>query len=377
MELEHESAKAHQQILGAEQADGGIIISLDDLAAPSIQQRVEDLQNAAKPQLIRTVGSNAERKLARNPIFRNSSYGLIGALAGALLLEVIAQADSASPWYGNNAYVGTIIYFGGVALILGMGFTLGESIETRSGAKVFREIGLGSAIMVLPIVIAAAIAEFLYSHLWMNYLYGQFQSGGYPAVFAVQGSIRHHVIRGLAWGICALAMGVGLGAAKKSLRAVMNGLAAGLIGGFIGGFIFDYFNFKSGIVNRVIADTIIGLLIGLSLGLISELTKQHWVEIVTGGMAGKQFIVFASTTRVGSAPSADITLIKDAAIAPLHFELRASGKTLAISPTAPQPTMVNGISIGARQVLNDGDLVALGETILRYRSKHEAMPTLS
>jgi uncharacterized membrane protein YeaQ/YmgE (transglycosylase-associated protein family) len=348
---------------------GEIVISLDDLNTPEIQSQVESLSEAAKPSLVREVGSSSKKSLGRQPLFLNPVYGVVGALVGALILEFVSQPDSMSPWYGSNPYVGSLIYFGGTALFLGLGFAVGGSIETRSAEKLLREVGIGSAIMVLPIVVASLIAQYLYSHLLATYFETQYLGG----------AVNHtqlHIVRGLGWGMCAIGMGVGLGATKRSWRAVLNGAAAGLIGGFIGGFIFDYFNFSSAMANRVIACTIIGLLIGVAIGLISEVTKQHWIEIVSGGMAGKQFIVFASRTRVGASPAADITLIKDALIAPLQFEFRATGKTLGLTSEVGCVTTINGVTVTSNQQLRDGDLIGLGQTILRYRSKSETLPTL-
>lgn len=354
-----------------------IVISLEDLQTSSVQEKVERLQESAKPQLVRQIGAEPKNVMLRNPVLLHTIYGIVGAVVGALILEVITQPDSSQPhWYGTNSYVATILYFGGVALIIGVAFNVGDSIETRSWTKVFRDIGLGGAIMVGPIVIGCAIANFAWQHLWVSYQESLFLHGGTSAVLAALGSVRLHIVRGLAWGLCAVAMGSGLGAAKRSWRAVGNGAAAGLVGGFIGGFVFDYFRFAIGTVNRVVAFTIIGLLIGLALGLISEITKQHWIEIVSGGMAGKQFIVFSSNTRVGSSPAADITLIKDGSIAPSHFSLQSSGKALTITSNAPGTTSVNGMIAAPRQLLRDGDLIEIGSTVLRYRSKNEAMPSL-
>ena len=296
----------------------------------------------------------------------------------SVAVEIICQPDSSNPWYGNSTLAGTLLYFGGFALFLGVAFSFAESIESRNAAKVWRSIGMGTVFMVGPIIILAYIADLLYQHLWTNYEIALYLQQGEQALIAAQGDIRHHIIRGLAWGIIAMAMGIGLGLAKRSGRAVVNGLSAGLLGGFIGGYIFDYVNLgSSGTANRVVADVIIGLLVGLSLGLISEITKQHWIEIVSGGMAGKQFIVFASVTKVGSSPMADITLIKDATIAPLQFELRGQGASLGITALSGDfGTMVNGVVASPGQSLRDGDLIEIGTTVLRYRSKSEEMPTL-
>ena len=255
-----------------------LIISLEDLSSPSIELSVERLQESAKPQLVRTVGTSRRPSAWRNPLVVNTLVGLGGALVSSVAVEIICQPDSSNPWYGNSTLAGTLLYFGGFALFLGVAFSFAESIESRNAAKVWRSIGMGTVFMVGPIIILAYIADLLYQHLWTNYEIALYLQQGEQALIAAQGDIRHHIIRGLAWGIIAMAMGIGLGLAKRSGRAVVNGLSAGLLGGFIGGYIFDYVNLgSSGTANRVVADVIIGLLVGLSLGLISEITKQHWI----------------------------------------------------------------------------------------------------
>ena len=375
--MENQSDNAGQQNSSVLKPE--IIISLEDLSSPEIEKSVERLQESAKPQLIRTVGEANGGSIWRNPILSNSLIGLVGALVSAGLAELLCQGDSSHPWFGSSMLLNTLMYFGSFALFLGVAFNFAESIESRSAAKVWRSIGMGSALMIGPILILGFLANEIYLHLWDNFVYSVYSQQGEFAAYAAQSSIHHHIVRGIAWGLVAMGTGIGLGLAKKSSRAVVNGLSAGIIGGFIGGFIFDYVNISatSGVANRYIADAIIGLLVGLALGLISEISKQHWIEIVSGGMAGKQFIVFSSLTKVGSSPSADITLIKDASIAPTQFEFRASGKTLSIKQVdGVFNTTVNGIQPTTNQALRDGDLIAVGTTVLRYRSKNEEMPIL-
>ena len=181
-----------------------------------------------------------------------------------------------------------------------------------------------------------------------------------------------HFVRGLSWAIVSLGAGLGLGLTKKAVRPSVNGAIGGFIGGFIGGSVFDFL--PSGTVARFVGLTVIGGLIGVSIGLADQLTKQHWIEIVSGGMAGKQFILFLSQTTLGSSPNADITLIKDPTLDPEHVVLKSQGKQLTLNNLSQlRPAQVNGVTVSAQQ-LSDGDLIQLGATLLRYRSKSEEMP---
>jgi hypothetical protein len=63
-------------------------------------------------------------------------------------------------------------------------------------------------------------------------------------------------------------------------------------------------------------------------------------------------------------------------MAPEHLMLGTSGDGLAASPlTLNFPVLVNGVVISSHR-LGDSDLIQIGSTILRYRSKDEAMPSM-
>ena len=51
---------------------------------------------------------------------------------------------------------------------------------------------------------------------------------------------------------------------------------------------------------RITGIAITGLAIGLGIGLVEVARRQHWLEIMTGGMAGKQFILYSSRTTIGA-----------------------------------------------------------------------------
>jgi hypothetical protein len=112
-----------------------------------------------------------------------------------------------------------------------------------------------------------------------------------------------------------------------------------------------------------------GLLIGLSMALIEQAAKSRWIEIVTGGMAGKQFILYKTDLTIGSSPRADITLIKDPAIPELAARLTIQGNQAILESLNPSlPVSVNN-QVATRTVLTDGAQLTFGSSIVRYREK--------
>ena len=188
---------------------------------------------------------------------------------------------------------------------------------------------------------------------------------------------RHlHLPRGIAIGVVGLAIGAGLGLASLSWRRALNGAIGGIIGGFVGGVPFRLHRRRRRMVpapGRHRPDRPPNRLDDRPRSRWLDAT--HWLEIVSGGMAGKQFILYHQETVVGSAADVAITLIKDPATSlPGRPSLRREGPVLSVTALdASYPVLVNGASV-ATQRLNDGDLLQFGSSIVRYRAKEAVAP---
>ena len=121
--------------------------------------------------------------------------------------------------------------------------------------------------------------------------------------------------------------------------------------------------------SRAVGFACIGALVGLFIGLVEGWTKTAWLMMRKGPLAGKQFIMFKDTTILGSSPKADIYLFKDDAIEPSHAQIINRGGRFEIEDcNSPDGTYVNGIPI-SRKVLEDGDQIVLGKTVLEFSFK--------
>lgn len=360
-------------------------ISSDDLLTPDVDVRVSQLRGAGAPQTVRAVGAPSGSTLSSNrPWYRLGfvtlgAAGLVGGIVGAILAELIANPDSESHWFGSSEKIGTIVFTAAFAVGLGVILVGWTGIESRSWNKFGRDILKASPFLLVGAIAGGWLAQVSYEPLIENVFRDALESSSNIEQFenAVKNGI--HFPRGVAFALVGGSIGLAFGASKRALRPAINGLVGGLIGGFIGGFTFDFVGdaVESGFASRIVAFAITGVLIGVAVGLIEEATKQHWIEIVSGGMAGKQFILFQKSTTVGASPSCGITLIKDPAIAPEHVVLTSTGTALeATSVDIQFPIQVNGMET-SRAKLGDGDLLTLGSTIVRYRSKADAMPQIA
>jgi hypothetical protein len=183
--------------------------------------------------------------------------------------------------------------------------------------------------------------------------------------------------RALAWSLVAMGAGLGLGVALKSKKLLMNGLAGGMVGGALGGLFFDPASrWISGAdgeadLSRAIGFSAVGLLVGFFVGLFENISKDAWLLMLRGPLTGKQFNLFKSPMVIGSAPKCDIYLFKDAAIEPFHAAVVKSGTRYVLEDKGGRSgTLVNGRSI-ERHVLQAGDVVTIGETVLRYNERQK------
>jgi hypothetical protein len=178
--------------------------------------------------------------------------------------------------------------------------------------------------------------------------------------------------RGAAWAVASIPAGLGQGIALKDKKVALNGVVGGVLGGLIGGLLFDpisvAFTTADGkaTLSRAIGFMMIGLFVGLFVGLVEGWTKTAWLLMRQGPLAGKQFILFRDVTVLGSSPSADIYLFKDALIEPRHAMIYNRGGRFEIEDCGtPDGTYVNGVAV-QRRWLESGDQLALGKTVLEF-----------
>ncbi len=208
--------------------------------------------------------------------------------------------------------------------------------------------------------------------------YGAF--GGGEGVGSFSAIILQIAVRAFAWALVGLFIGLGQGAMMRASQKIINGLIGGAIGGFVGGLLFDPISLifggilagltgeVSGWLSRLVGMSVLGLSTGAAIGMVEEVRKEAWLTIVAGPLKGKQFIIYRSSTIIGSSPKADISLVKDPQVAAEHARIDCEGNRCVLVDLGVGRTAVNDRLV-TRQQLRDGDYVTIGQTVLRYETR--------
>jgi hypothetical protein len=180
--------------------------------------------------------------------------------------------------------------------------------------------------------------------------------------------------RSLTWGVFGLCVGLGQGVAQRSMTLFVNGLLGGALGGLVGGALFDPISkvlantdlSGQALISRGVGFAAIGLAAGLMIGLVEQLSKDAWLQLRAGPLAGKEFIIYTSPMTLGSSPKSEIYLFKDPEVEPRHAHIRIAGARHEVVDLGGRSgTWVNGQRV-RRQILHSGDRLTIGETVLEY-----------
>lgn len=182
--------------------------------------------------------------------------------------------------------------------------------------------------------------------------------------------------RSIAWGLAGMAMGLGQGVALRSGRLLTYGFLGGIIGGLVGGILFDPIDFMivgmenpSAHWSRMVGFTVIGLSVGVMIGVVQLLTRNAWLRMTKGPLAGKEFLFFKDTMTIGASPKCEIYLFNDPKVSDRHATLRTIGDNFEVeSNSSNMPVLVNDRSV-RRSKLRHGDRITIGETSFIFQMK--------
>ncbi len=150
-----------------------------------------------------------------------------------------------------------------------------------------------------------------------------------------------------------------------------------MLGGLIGGAAFDplmHYTLRPEL-SKLIALCAIGLVAGLATGLIENAAKSGWVRVISGLIAGKQFILYRNPTFIGSGPDCRFTCSRTtrwAADMPQSTLCKADSNW-KISRSALR-RIVNGKPT-KRARLRHGDRISIGATTFLFQEKKPTVAT--
>jgi hypothetical protein len=249
-----------------------------------------------------------------------------------------------------------------IVTLMCMGFGISESAVERSVKKALLRGVLALPLGILLGVIFDIMANIIYSILLRICFEAGAQTTRNPALW---------IARGIAWMVFGAAGGVVYGIVGQSSKKGQYGMLGGALGAGMGGILFDPIAMAThvGSVSRAVGFALVGLATGIGMGLVESALKDRWLYVVSGPLAGKQFILYKSQTTIGSKQESDIYLFKDPNILPKHAVITLSGARVMLQATGP--VLWAGHQVNSR-VLQDGDLLQLGRYAFRYKEKHRS-----
>jgi hypothetical protein len=303
---------------------------------------------------------------------------LVAATAGIVVGWAFCEITGFGLWAtttSTGADIASGAYVGALGLFFAVIYASWEHILARNleGIKLAaRRSALGGAALGFG---SGFVAQIVFRHFVLQI----FRAATLGDLTSLYSNYKLYLTRALAWGMFGAAMGVAGAAGVRAQSKVLNGLIGGAIGGALGGLVFHWasYNISSGPWSRLVGLLVVGAGIGLAIGTVEKLRRDAWLLVIGGAMTGKEFILYAVRTRVGSSPACEITLIKDPAIQPDHFTIQTTGtdgsqrRTLSANPGAT--VLVNGQLVSERQ-LRSGDTVTAGNTTLAYSERASASP---
>lgn len=269
-----------------------------------------------------------------------------------------------------------LLTFAVVAAAIGLGIGAADGVVCRIPSRAL----LGGLVGALVGFVGG-----LFSGVVANVLYGPLSEAASNQLASDSSSMRsmgfllQMIARMFAWTLAGAAMGLGQGIALRSSRLLTYGLLGGLIGGMLGGLMFDPLDMVILGSDRVGADMarligflFIGASVGAMIGLVELLTRDAWLRMIEGPLAGKEFVMFRDVMNIGASPKSEIYLFNDDKVAQTHATIRMVGDECEITARdRVQPLLVNGRPVKTSR-LRHGDRIHIGDTSFLFEQRQRA-----
>lgn len=297
------------------------------------------------------------------PIWQGLLFGAVGGFLAWAVQEAVFANEGTSSTTQSGVIAEVAIWAAIIGLILGAVLGSAEGITSRVSRKAWLGAAWGAGLGFVGGMIGGAIAQGVY---------GAAQESGV-------GSVGTQIaIRALGWGIFGLGVGLAQGGAQRKRRKAINGLVGGAVGGLVGGALFDPIGFAigGGAMSRMVALTVLGVAMGLAVSLVEEARKEAWLQVVSGFLSGKQFILYGERTTIGSSPKCDIVLPKDQAVAPVQAVITRNRSGCILSPAAAG-LKIDSVPVERPIRLRSGQRIEVGGSLLLYTERRESTASAS
>jgi hypothetical protein len=359
-----------------------LIISSDDLQSAQVEDSVQRMKDAQQVPLVRQVGTAPTGSASGTKAGFAKDLGIMAAAGLVAGIVIWGWFKITDPLFENqdSATAANLFFSVSLAVFIGVILCSADAFLNGGIAKVGRALLIAVPAALVIGLVLGAIANAIYSSAQesiVNTCIGLADESlprdqVIEQFFACKAS-RNHIWRGIAWALCGLGAGLTVGVASLAWRRTVLTAVGGLVGGFLGGFLFDYMPGEA--VAQILGFCLTGTLVACSMVLVEQAAKSYWIEVVSGGMAGKQFILYLDKVTIGAAPSAAVTLVKDPGIAGIHCVISRTGSGASIEASPGASLMVNGMSV-MNTMLVDGATISLGNTVLRFRERSASGATI-
>jgi len=349
-----------------------IDISFDQLDNPEVTRIVEQMERDKQITMVREVGANAPGAKSKNAGGLAILILTAGGIVGGLLAFGLQRVLFSGPLENASTTVVNLTFTFILAFVIGMSVSITDAASTRIASKVGIAAAIAFPTSIVTGLAIGQVANLFYSSMIEGiYQTAQERYANNESEEVINDWIRNslHLPRGLAWLLVGIAAGLTVGVASRSLKRTGLCVGGGAVGGFLGGFIFDFMPTELDWAGQLLGITLTGLFVGLAMALLEQAARTQWIEIIAGGMAGKQFILYKTDINIGSSPQADITLIKDPTISPIHARVYAQGGRSYLESVDPSRPCSVGGRVETRIALEDLMDVTIGGTIIRFREK--------
>ncbi len=268
------------------------------------------------------------------------------------------------------------------AALIAFGLLFAEGITTRNWIRMIERSLLGSFLASLFATLAfipAGLILLVSNHV----LASEVMAHRDVVVVTIKdvGGVSFLVFaacRSAAWACIGAATGIGMNLVRSTRQQLRNSVIGGALGGALGGLFFDPIDrfARSSLFAGAAASRLVGLLavavaVGVLVALVERLSRDAWLRVRTGPLAGKSFILYKTPTLVGSASSSDVYLYKDAEIDPAHASIHRVGTTYELEDMGSRMGTTVGGSRVRRRRLVSGDQIVIGSTILDFEERQK------
>jgi hypothetical protein len=183
--------------------------------------------------------------------------------------------------------------------------------------------------------------------------------------------------RALAWGLLGAAVGAGLGALDWSRERALHGFLGGSLGGLAGGLVFEVLRDRAGAsyvptTGQAVGIVLLGLGVGLGLAVAEQVLRRAWLVVLNGHQEGRMYTLTDGQARIGLDEHAEIGLFGDLKVARRHARIVGEAGRFVLHPgeeSAGRVTRVNGRDVTTPVILQDGDRIEIGTTILGFQRR--------